>query len=197
LGLSCCFSTQNIDGLQVSLQNQPALLEQILGQFRSVIGLAVNTNASCEFLAARLGAVPRAIFAEVPAPASDAAGTVSSLQLQAGSYGKGTLMASATHSQELHGLRGNGMAGEAVSMLGTLAQKAGLQEAYKLLPTALNEKEKAGSAKIDTHALVTAAEVRSLTAEKFTALAVVNRAGVDRRDLIKLTPKFDFSKEAV
>lgn len=196
LGLSALFATQNVDGLQIALKDKPALLEQILGQFRSVVGLAVNTEATCAFLAGRLGSTPRPVYSEVPSPVADAAATVSGMQLAAGAYSAGTLMASVSSTPEIVGLRGRGLAGEAVDMLGKLAEKAGLENAYKLLPAALREGEKAGSAKIGTHENLTAAEVRNLTAQKFTALAVVNRAGVDRRDLIKLTPVFSFAKEA-
>lgn len=196
LGLSAVWATQNIDGLQIALKDKPALLEQILGQFRSVVGLAVNTEATCAFLAGRLGSTPRPVYSEVPSPVADAAATVSGMQLAAGAYSAGTLMASVSSTPEIVGLRGRGLAGEAVDMLGKLAEKAGLENAYKLLPAALREGEKAGSAKIGTHENLTAAEVRNLTAQKFTALAVVNRAGVDRRDLIKLTPVFSFAKEA-
>jgi len=196
LGLSVVWATQNVDGLQIALKDKPALLEQILGQFRSVIGLAVNTDATCQFLAGRLGSTPRPVYSEVPSPVADAAATVSGMQLAAGAYSAGTLMASVSATPEIVGLRGRGLAGEAVDMLGKLAEKAGLDKAYKLLPAALREGEKAGSAKIGTHENLTEKEVRNLTAQKFTALAVVNRAGVDRRDLIKLTPVFSFAKEA-
>lgn len=196
LGLSALFATQNVDGLQIALKDKPALLEQILGQFRSVVGLAVNTDATCAFLAGRLGSTPRPMYSEVPAPVADAAATVAGMQLAAGSYGAGTLMASVSATPEIAGLRGRGLAGEAVDMLGKLAEKTGLEKAYKLLPAALREGEKAGSTKIGTHENLTDKEVRNLTAQKFTALAVVNRAGVDRRDLIKLTPVFSFAKEA-
>lgn len=196
LGLSALFATQNVDGLQIALKDKPALLEQILGQFRSVIGLAVNTDATCQFLAGRLGATARPLYAEVPSPVADAAATVSGMQLAAGAYSAGTLMASISSTPEIVGLRGRGLAGEAVDMLGKLAEKAGLENAYKLLPAALRDGEKAGSAKIGTHENLTEKEVRNLTAQKFTALAVVNRAGVDRRDLIKLTPVFSFAQES-
>ena len=196
LGLSALFATQNVDGLQIALKDKPALLEQILGQFRSVVGLAVNTDATCAFLAARMGTTSRPIYSDVPAPVADAAATVAGMQLAAGAYSAGTLMASVSSTPEIVGLRGRGLAGEAVDMLGKLADKAGLDKAYKLLPAALREGEKAGSTKIGTHENLTATEVRNLTAQKFTALAVVNRAGVDRRDLIKLTPVFSFAKEA-
>lgn len=196
LGLSALFATQNVDGLQIALKDKPALLEQILGQFRSVVGLAVNTDATCAFLAGRLGSTPRPVYSEVPSPVADAAATVSGMQLAAGSYGAGTLMASVSATPEIVGLRGRGLAGEAVDMLGKLAEKTGLEKAYKLLPAALREGEKAGSAKIGTHENLTDKEVRNLTVQKFTALAVVNRAGVDRRDLIKLTPVFSFAQES-
>lgn len=194
LGLSALFATQNVDGLQIALQDKPALLEQILGQFRSVIGLAVNTDATCSFLAARLGATARPVYSEVPTPVADAAGTITGLQQAAGAYRRGTMMAAASASSEVSGLRGRGLAGEAFEMLGKLADKVGLQQAYKLLPAALTEGEKGGSARLGTHENITPEEVRNLTAQKFTALAVVNRGGVDRRDLIKLEPVFSFAK---
>lgn len=196
LALSVVAASQNLDGLQIALKDKPALLEQILGQFRSVVGLAVNTEATCAFLAGRLGSTPRPVYSEVPSPVADAAATVSGMQMAAGAYSAGTLMASVSSTPEIVGLRGRGLAGEAVDMLGKLAEKAGLDKAYKLLPAALREGEKAGSAKIGTHENLTEKEVRNLTAQKFTALAVVNRAGVDRRDLIKLTPVFSFAQEA-
>jgi len=198
LGLCAVFATQNIDGLQIALKNQPALLQQILGQFRSIIAVAVNTDATCEFVAGRMGAVPRAIYSEVPAPASDAAGTIAGLQLEAGSFGVGTVMASASWSSELRGMRGTGgLAGEAWAMASQLAEKSGVKKAFELLPGAFNREARAGSAKLDTHPLVSPAEVRGLTAERFTALAVVNRAGVERRDLIKLSPRFGFAQQEV
>lgn len=197
LGLSMLGSTQNLDGLQIALKNQPALLEQILGQFRSVVALGVNTDATCEFVSKRMGAMPRAIFSEMPAPSADAAATVAGLQLEAGSYGADTLLSRTTWTTQMQDMRGTGgLAGDAWSMVGQLAEKSGMKKAMEMLPFASRKDEKLGSAKLDIHPLVTPAEVRVLTAEKFTALAVVNRGGVERRDLIKLSPIFEFAAPA-
>ncbi|HCF7615495.1 TPA: hypothetical protein NIK17_004373 [Pseudomonas aeruginosa] len=107
-------------------------------------------------------------------------------------------MASASWSSELRGMRGTGgLAGEAWAIASQLAEKSGVKKAFELLPGAFNREARAGSAKLDTHPLVSPAEVRGLTAERFTALAAVNRAGVDRRDLIKLSPRFSFAQQEV
>jgi hypothetical protein len=197
LGLCMLAATQNLDGLQIALKNQPALLEQILGQFRSVVALGVNTDATCAFVSARMGAMPRAMFAEMPAPSADAAATVAGLQLEAGSFGADTLLSRTAWTTQMQGMRGTGgLAGDAWAMVGQLAEKSGMKKAMEMLPFASRKDEKLGSAKLDIHPLVTPAEVRVLTAEKFTALAVVNRGGVERRDLIKLSPIFEFPKSA-
>ena len=81
-------------------------------------------------------------------------------------------------------------------MLGKLAEKSGVEKAYKLLPAALREGEKAGTTKIGAHENVSSAEVDALCVDEFSAIAVVNRAGSVRRDVIKLNPIFSFAKEA-
>lgn len=196
LGLCCAVASQDIDGLQVALKNTPPLLTQFLGQFRSVVCLKIENDATRDFIARRMGTTYRAVYSDVPAPISDAAATVAGMQLAAGSYSEGTLMSSVSSTPEIVGLRGRGLAGEAVDMLGKLAEKSGVEKAYKLLPAALREGEKAGTTKIGAHENVSSAEVDALCVDEFSAIAVVNRAGSVRRDVIKLNPIFSFAKEA-
>jgi len=196
LGLHFAVAAQDIDGLQIALKDKPALLNQFLGQFRSVVCLKVENDATRDFISRRMGTTYRAVYSDVPAPISDAAATVAGMQLAAGSYSEGTLMSSVSSTPEIVGLRGRGLAGEAVDMLGKLAEKAGVKKAYKLLPAALHEGEKAGTTKIGAHENVSSVEVDALCVDQFSAIAVVNRAGTVRRDVIKLDPVFTFAKEA-
>lgn len=196
IGLHVVGATQDVEGLSLALGGDEEKLAQLLGKFVSMVAVNVNTPATCQFVSERLGATYKAVISEVPAPVSDAASTVSSMQIAAGSYGPGTLMASASSTAEIAGLRGRGLAGEAVDMLGNLAEKSGLDKAYKLLPAALNNGERSGSAKIDLHVNITPMEVGELTKKKFSAFAVVARGGSTRADLIHLQPIFEFPKTA-
>lgn len=196
IGLHVVAATQDVEGLSLALGGDDKKLAQLLGKFASMVAVNVNTPATCQFVSERLGATYKAVISDVPAPTSDAAATVSSMQIAAGSYGAGTLMASVSSTPEIVGIRGKGLAGEAVDMLGNLAEKSGLDKAYKLLPAALSSSERSGTAKLDLHVNISPIEVGELTKKKFSAFAVVARGGSTRADLIYLQPIFEFPKSA-
>lgn len=189
-GLSCVFATQNIEGIEAALKS-PEATRQLLDQFVALVALKVKSPASCKFVADTIGAVSRTIQTEAPAPVSDASATANLMQAQSGSYKPGTLMAAATSSPDVRKFRKNGLLPE-------FAVKATTQLLQPVVRELVQPEkdQKNGNVKIGCHEIITPAEVPSLTAEPFTAIAIVNRGGVERRDKIVLTPVFSFAQEA-
>lgn len=100
-------------------------------------------------------------------------------------------MAAATSSPEVRKFRKNGLLPEFAVKTTTQLLQPVVRELVQP-----EKDQKNGSVKIGCHEIITPAEVPSLTAEQFTAIAIVNRAGVERRDKIVLTPVFSFAQEA-
>jgi len=197
LGLHAVFSTQNIDGIVAALggtSKQPEA-DQLLGQFKSVVSLSVSTQASREFVSARMGAAPRARYSQVSAATSDAAGTALSLSHAASSHTAGTVVGDAiTSSDSIRSLRRiTGLGGHLPAMLEEAAEKVGLGGLVDAIPGLVRDKQPTATLSVGVSPLVAADEVALLTAEPDTALVSVMRGRVPRRDLVKLNPIYSFS----
>lgn len=195
LGLCALYSTQGLDGLQVALKDEQATI-MLLDQFRSVVSLQVGSEMTLNYVSQRLGTAPRVVFSEVNANTTDPVATANFYGANAGGYSTGTLAARAQTSEEMIKVgRSYSHVGQAISTVSELAKKLGAEQAWKQLPAAIRRERPAGSVKIGEIPLVAPDEIRSLTMNKFTALAAVNRCGTIRRAQIRLTPMFAFPTE--
>ncbi|WP_223554366.1 TraM recognition domain-containing protein [Pseudomonas sp. BF-R-01] len=195
LGLCALYSTQGLDGLQVALQDEQATI-MLLDQFRSVVSMQVGSEMTLDYVSQRLGAAPRVVFSEVAANTTDPVATANLYGANAGGYSTGTLAARAQTSDEMIKVgRSYSHVGQAISTVSELAKKLGAEQAWQQLPAAIRRERPAGSVKIGEIPLVSPDEIRSLTMNKFTALASVNRCGTIRRAQIRLNPMFAFPSE--
>ncbi|WP_185966334.1 type IV secretory system conjugative DNA transfer family protein [Ectopseudomonas mendocina] len=195
LGLCALYSTQGLDGLQVALKDEQATI-MLLDQFRSVVSLQVGSEMTLNYVSQRLGTAPRVVFSEVNANTTDPVATANLYGANAGGYSTGTLAAKAQTSDEMIKVgRSYSHVGQAISTVAELAKKLGAEQAWQQLPAAIRRERPAGSVKIGEIPLVSPDEIRSLTMNKFTALAAVNRCGTIRRAQIRLTPMFSFPTE--
>lgn len=174
LGLHAVFSTQNIDGIVASLGGSQKLYqaEQLLGQFKSMVALSVSTDATRQFVSSRMGVVPRAKFATVAGTGLDSAGMAMLLKNPAGGFAHDT----------------------AIGRVTTLdTNTATLRRAAGGAANAASEEKPAGAGMtVGAARLITPDEVGSITAEPDTALVAVMRCRVPRRDLVRLSPIYDF-----
>ena len=195
LGLCALYSTQGLDGLQVALKDEQATI-MLLDQFRSVVSLQVGSDMTLNYVSQRLGTAPRVVFSEVNANTTDPVATANLYGANAGGYTTGTLAAKAQTSDEMIKVgRSYSHVGQAISTVAELAKKLGAEQAWQQLPAAIRRERPAGSVKIGEIPLVAPDEIRSLTMNKFTALAAVNRCGTIRRAQIRLSPMFSFPTE--
>ncbi|OZB32513.1 MAG: hypothetical protein B7X51_06670 [Pseudomonas sp. 34-62-33] len=195
LGLCSLYATQGLDGLQVALQDKEAM-NMLLDTFCSFVSLPVSSDMTLDFVSHRLGTAPRVVFSEVSANTTDPVATANLYGANAGGYSSGTLAAKAQTSDEMIRVgRSYSHVGQAISTVAELAKKMGAEQAWQQLPAAIRRERPAGSVKIGEIPLVEADEIRSLTMNKFTALAAVNRSGSIRRAQIRLNPMFAFPIE--
>lgn len=195
LGLHTMYSTQGIDGLKVALDDLDAT-NMLLAQFRSVVSLQVSSDMTLEYISKKIGTVSRVIFSEVAANTTDPVASANLYSANAGGYSTGTLAARTQTSDEIIKLsRSYGHIGQAISTVSELAKKMGAEQAWKQLPAVIRRERPTGSVKIGEIPVVVPEEIRALTMEKFTALAVVNRCGTPRRAQIRLNPMFEFPTE--
>lgn len=194
-GLCAVYATQGLDGLYVAMKD-PDAANQILDQFRSVVSLQVGSELTREFVAQRIGTVSRVVFSEVAASSTDPVATANLYSANAGGYSGGTLAARTQASDDMIKLsRSYGHVGQAISTISELAKKMGAEQAWNRLPAVIRRERPAGSVKIGEIPLVSPDEISTLTTNKFTALAIVNRAGTPRRAQIRLNPMFAFPTE--
>lgn len=195
LGLCSLYATQGLDGLQVALQDKEAM-NMLLDTFCSFVSLPVSSDMTLDFVSHRLGTAPRVVFSEVSANTTDPVATANLYGANAGGYSSGTLAAKAQTSDEMIRVgRSYSHVGQAISTVAELAKKMGAEQAWQQLPAAIRRERPAGSVKIGEIPLVEPDEIRSLTMNKFTALAAVNRSGSIRRAQIRLNPMFAFPIE--
>ncbi len=195
IGLCAVYATQGLDGIYVAMEEARAA-DQILEQFRSVVSAQVGSELTCEFVAKKIGTTSRVVFSEVAASSTDPVATANLYAANAGGYSVGTLAARTQASDDMIKLsRSYGHVGQAISTMSELAKKMGAEQAWNHLPAVIRRERPAGSVKIGEIPLVAAEEISALTTNKFTALAIVNRAGTPRRAQIRLNPMFAFPTE--
>jgi Cdc6-like AAA superfamily ATPase len=195
LGLCAVYSTQGLDGLQVALKDEQATI-MLLDQFRSIVSAQIGSDMTLAYVSKRIGASPRVVFSEVAANTTDPVATANSYGVNAGGYSAGTLAARAQTSDEMLKLsKSYGHVGQAIQTMSELAKKFGAEQAWQQLPAVIRRERPAGSVKIGEIPLVAVEEIHSLTMNKFTALAAINRCGTIRRSQIRLIPMFKFPTE--
>lgn len=195
IGLCAVYATQGLDGIYVAMKEADAA-KQILDQFRSVVSMQVGSELTREFVAQKIGTAPRVVFTEVAASSTDPVATANLYGANAGGYSGGTLAARTQASDDMIKLsRSYGHVGQAISTISELAKKMGAEQAWNRLPAVIRRERPAGSVKIGEIPLVSPEELSALTTNKFTALAIVNRAGSPRRAQIRLNPMFSFPTE--
>lgn len=192
LGLSVVYATQNIDGIIDRISGNgasTAAAEQLLGSLRSLISLSVSTKATKEFVSSRMGSSYRAHYERIDAPHTHVGANLRLSSAVGGGFGKGTELWRASRVSETitraRELTGAGAATARVveslgkmSGISTLARKLGKQVSMNV--------------NFDIRAIVTAEEITPLTAAPNFALACVQRGRVERRDVIKLNPVYNF-----
>jgi hypothetical protein len=159
LGLYLLMASQNIDGLYKRLGKDGTV--QMLGNFASIVALPPKTNDSNDYLALRSGSVWKAVvtgYHGIPDSQADfnLFGNKSDETLQ---------------SFDLY-RRVNIKRPRLVYSLGLLNGKSTIQT----LP----------SLSFDVQPLVSSSEIDNLLSKPYTAIAILNRGGVARRDVIDL-----------
>lgn len=178
LGLHLMFATQNVDGLYKRLDKDGAV--QMLGNLASMIALPPRTDDSNAYVVKRVGHVWKAStsgYYGLPDAAAD-------LGLYANSGVDRTMREVTLHrhsrigSPRLSyaiGLWHRAWAPKAMSWLDDLA-----------IPDDTNQLTPKPMLSLDLAPLVTADELDTLLAQPGTAIAVINRGRVQRRDVIRL-----------
>ena len=185
LGLSVCYSTQNVDGLYKRLKKEGSL--QLLGNLNNLISLPAKTKDSNEYLSERVGEVWKAGIERFNGIADAAADL-------------GRYMHSGTDKQTRATRYGRALKSNAPR----LAWAVGIWRAINTVNTDRSRLKNltmrdertdnffysAPQLSIKSHRLITPDEINTLLAEPNTAIAVGQRGRVVRRDVIKLQPEY-------
>lgn len=175
LGLYLCYATQNIDGLYNRLDEVSA--KQMCGNFASFIAFATRTKISNEYISARASKIWKATvehFDGLPDGQTDF-----NLHLNSGAY-------SAHYKHDLFRISiGNEMTYRPNRAFSIGAWKPeeteqGMIKSYNL------DNAPNGTLNIAVVPLIDEDEIENLLAEPQTAIALINRGRVQRRDVIKL-----------
>lgn len=185
LGLSVCYSTQNIDGLYKRLKKDGSL--QLLGNLNNLISLPAKTKDSNEYLSERVGEIWKAVterFNGLPDAAADLGRYMHSgtdKHTRATRYGR-ALKSNAPRLAWAVGIwRAINTVNKDRSRLKSLTMRdEGMDNFFYAAP----------QLSIKSHRLITPDEINTLLAEPNTAIAVGQRGRVVRRDVIKLQPEF-------
>ncbi|MFN3234812.1 MAG: type IV secretory system conjugative DNA transfer family protein [Gammaproteobacteria bacterium] len=191
LGLYCCWSTQNIDGIEQRLGKEDA--EQLVGNLSNLVALPTRTQRSEEFISRRLGKIWRSeaeihdSFADAYADigkyvfnGADKWSTATEYQRKTQPYSR--RVARNTFQDSIQAVN---------SVMSTLFKALSLTkkgEDNTLLD--LNQ-GRINHVKIGTFDLVHADEINTLLSLPNTAIAQVIRGRVIRRDVIKLQPEYN------
>ncbi|WP_116866485.1 type IV secretory system conjugative DNA transfer family protein [Pseudomonas syringae] len=181
LGLYLMFATQNVDGLYKRLERDGAV--QMLGNLASIIALAPRTDDSNNYVSKRVGNVWKAStqsFQGLPDAASD-------FGLYANS-GTGQAMQSTT----LH--RQNRFGAPRLSYAIGLWHRQWTPKAMNWLdgmvvPDDPHQAPPRPALQLELSPLISPDEIDTLLAIPGTAIAIINRARIQRRDVIRLYPK--------
>ena len=172
LGLSLLFATQNIDGLYPRLKKEGAF--QMLGNFASLIALPVKTEDSNKYLSERVGKVWKAYtdsYKGLPDAASDMGIYLNS--------GADNMLQNAKITSE--GAYGSPRLSHSVN-----AWKNAPQVGKKNPQGTHSNVGERPLIKIEPTHLVNPDEIDTLLSAPHTAIAIFNRGGVVRRDIIQL-----------
>lgn len=181
LGLYLMFATQNVDGLYKRLERDGAV--QMLGNLASIIALAPRTDDSNNYVAKRVGQAWKATtqsFHGLPDAASD-------LGLYSNS-GTDQVMQSVTlHRQSRFGA-------PRLSYAIGLWHRQWTPKAMNwfdgmVIPDDPSQAPQRPMLQLDLSPLVTPEEIDTLLAVPGTALAIINRGRIQRRDVIRLYPQ--------
>lgn len=172
LGLSLLFATQNIDGLYPRLKKEGAF--QMLGNFASLIALPVKTEDSNKYISERVGKVWKAYtdsYKGLPDAASDMGIYLNS--------GADNMLQNAKITRE--GAYGSPRLSHSVN-----AWKNAPQVGKKNPQGTHSNVGERPLIKIEPTHLVNPDEIDTLLSAPQTAIAIFNRGGVVRRDIIQL-----------
>lgn len=185
LGLSVCYSTQNVDGLYKRLKKEGAL--QLLGNLNNLISLPAKTKDSNEYLSERVGEVWKAgieRFNGIADAAADLGRYMHSgtdKQTRATRYGR-ALKSNAPRLSWAVGIwRAINTVNKDRSRLKYLSMRDEDMDNFYYNGPQLS---------IKSHRLIGPDEINTLLAEPNTAIAVGQRGRVVRRDVIKLQPEY-------
>ena len=180
LGLYLMFATQNIDGLYKRLEKDGAI--QMLGNLASIIALPPRTEDSNSYVAKRCGTIWKAnvqSFHGLPDAAAD-------LGLYSNSGVDQNMQSVALHRHSRFGA-------PRLSYAIGLWHQAWTPKAQNMLGSMLipkeNSEQQRPTLQLDLSALVTGDELDTLLAVPGTALAIINRGRIQRRDVIHLYPQ--------
>mgnify|MGYP001263129329 CR=1 FL=1 len=181
LGLSVCYSTQNVDGLYKKLKKEGAL--QLLGNLNNIISLPAKTKDSNDYLSERVGEVWKAGIERVNGIPDSAADL-------------GRYMYSGT-DKHTRATRQGKAAPRLSWAIGVWRAINTVNKDRSRLKNMTMRDEKTGNfnysapqLSIKSHRLITPDEINTLLAEPNTAIAVGQRGRVVRRDVIKLQPEY-------
>lgn len=192
LGLRAFFSTQALDGIYLKLGEDAA--QTLLAQFRSVVSLTVNGERTKKFVSERMGAGYRMQLFSATAPQSDATSAAIAATRTPGGFTPGsTGYETAWRSETTNAMRSDfGIGGDIRAATDQLASTLGFHETASSMSIYRHRRHAPSTFSIAKAAFVEPEEVPLLTSAPFLALASINRANVPRRDLIELTPMFEF-----
>ena len=181
LGLYLMFATQNVDGLYKRLERDGAV--QMLGNLASIIALAPRTDDSNNYVSKRVGNVWKAStqsFQGLPDAASD-------LGLYANSGTDQVMQSTTLHRQSRFGA-------PRLSYAIGLWHRQWTPKAVNWLngmvvPDDPNQASPRPTLQLELSPLIPPDEIDTLLAIPGTAIAIINRGRIQRRDVIRLYPK--------
>lgn len=196
LGLRAFFSTQALDGFYLKLGEDAA--QTLLAQFRSVVSLTVNGERTKKFVSDRMGAGYRMQLFSTTSAQSDAAAAGIAATRTPGGYTAGSVGHQvAWRSETTNAMRGDfGIGGDIRAATDQLAGTLGLHDLVSSMSIYRHRRQSPATFSVAKTAFVEPEEVPLLTSAPFLALASINRGNVPRRDLIELSPMFEFPSSA-
>jgi len=162
-------------------------VEALLANFLNVICLATGDQKTREFVCGRVGAAPRAVFKTVQAGANDAAGTMALLQLDAQHDADSAAGAAHHRSNILREIRrAGGTSSELGAILSGLITWTGIPTALKNLGLVSRQKAGLGQVEVGVMPIITPDEFDFTLRAPGAAIAIINRGGVKRSDVVML-----------
>ena len=175
LGLYCVFSTQNIDGIFENLGQYGG--QQFLGGFRNLVALPVETEASNQFLEARIGTTWRSI----PVGSYEIADSAQDIKFYLNNACRAVSEYSDMQRRRLP--RSQGFTTSFCNEIWEDVKEVTLETVKAVMP---DKQERKSRIEIGLQPIVQAKEISTLLAVPMTALASIQRGRVIRRDIVKL-----------